>query len=405
MSAYELAEKHLGLMDAEGDPHDRLNTFRRTLYELYPEFMPFDISESEKDDWMYRLGQASTYAAALENVFRRHLTCSKSVFKFIMHRDLGSMLLEATQRAAGLYDPPLTNKILATVRAQLLRWRHEGVTSDDNVSNSVVVVRVLQLREHLATMLRHRSFYGSETFPRMYREIFSSLKERTRAFFYDQRLAVAAHGNMIKQSRYNMATFVLMQMSKYDDNTLPLIRSVLEKATFYAYTEKLISLDVLNDAAKNTPYGDIVKEQAEGKPTSSSNEPGEADEAGEAGEGQVTKDDSLVSDVASQDAADPPESDEEPEDVPGPPLRPVNEVIKITTPDHEFLDPTGTYTQPRAFIRPPPKRGHKRSFLSVAKEAAKLECEEDIKIQRQEEERHEEMTMLFQGPPSKRAKE
>lgn len=384
---YESVARHVGIINSEGDPEDKQNAFGKTLYDLYPDFMPLGMSHRQKDEWMQKLGEAATYAAALEEVFKRHLLCSKTVHKFILHREIGSMMMEAAQKAATIYDAPPANKVLAAVRNQLLRWKHEDVISDENVSNSTVVVTAVELREQMSAMLRGRNYYITETFPRVCREIYSAVKERVRAFLYDQRLAMAAQGNMVRQSRCSMATFILTQMSNYTERTLPLIKRVLEKATFHAYVDKMIPLEVLNKAAR-----EVVQEQSEEGGVSSTQSQTREEEA-TLSTSQAAID--LTSD--EEDGAEPPQKKKKQSAV-------TKEVIKLIHSEYEVLDPTGTYTQPRAFTRPPPKRGHSRTFLCVPKEVALRECEEDIKVQRREEEKNEQMMNLYHETPAKRMK-
>lgn len=386
---YDLVARHLGIMNSEGDPEDKQNAFGKTLYDLYPDFMPLGLSHRQKDEWMQKLGEAATYATALEEVFRRHLLCSKTVHKFILHREIGSMMMEAAQKAATMYDAPPANKTLAAVRSQLLRWRHEDVISDENVCNSTVVVTAVKLREQMSAMLRGRNYYITETFPRMCREIYSAVRERVRAFLYDQRLAMAAQGNMVRQSRSSMATFILTQMSNPNERTLPLIKRVLEKATFHAYVDKMIRLEVLNKAAR-----EVFQEQQSEEGGVSSTQSQTREEQPSSSTSQATID--LTSD--EDDVAEPPQKKRKPGAV-------TKEVIKLIHSEYEVLDPTGTYTQPRAFTRPPPKRGHSRTFVCVPKEVALRECDEDIKVQRREEEKNEQMMSIYHETPAKRMRE
>lgn len=400
---YTLVEKHVGIVNSLGDPEDKNNVFGRALYDIYPDFMPVDLNEEQKNEWMEKLGEASTYAKGLETVFKRHLDCSKTVTKFILHREIGSKVMEATQRASGLYDPPPSHKVLAAVRNQLIRWRHDDVISDDNVSNSSVIARALQLREDMATLLRNRNSYDRDAFPRICRETYASLREDTRAFVYGQRLALAAQENLVKLSRRNMAIFILMQMSNYTENTLTLIRTVLEKATFHAYTDKMISLEVLNKAAGALPYSKVIAEQAkqEKAPTQESGASIKSMESGSSGEVQsmedATPDTSQNIATSTDDVHHPaPEGSS-----------PVEEVITLKAPTFEILDPTETFRQPRAFTRPPPKAGRKRTYLSVPKMVAKQKCDEDIKEREQRERQQEETTEVAEGseePKKKRAK-
>lgn len=400
---YMIVEKHVAIINSSGDPEDTINIFGRSLYDSYTEFMPLDLNEVQKDDWIQKLGEASTYAKSLETVFKRHLDGSKIVTKFILHREIGSKIMEAAQRAAGLYDPPSSMKIMATVRNQLLRWKHEQVITDDNSSNSTVIAKVLQLREEMATLLRNRKCYNRDTFPRICRETYASLREDVRAFLYGQRLALAAQENMIKQSRRNMAFFILMQMSQYNENTLSVIRRVLEKATFHAYTDKLISFEVLNKAAKALPYGDVVTDQADHGEGSSSkvdetgetSETGETRETGETGKIEKAKDDSApsTSQAAVSSSVDAVENALE------------QEVVTLKAPTFELLDPTETFRQPRAFTRPPPKAGRKRKYVSVPKIVAEQKCDEEMKeLERQQEEEAQEVREKLGEPQKKQAK-
>ncbi|AAF99221.1 pR123-EX4, partial [rat cytomegalovirus strain Maastricht] len=378
---YIIVDKHVAIINNSGDPEDKSNTFGRALYESYTEFMPFGLNEPQKDEWMEKLGEASTYAKSLEGVFKRHLDGSRVVTKFILHREIGSKLLEAAQRAAGLYDPPSSVKIMATVRNQLLRWKQDQVITDDNFSNSNIIAKVLQLREEMATLLRNRKYYNRDTFPRMCRETYASLREDVRALLYGQRLALVAQENMIKQSRRNMAFFILIQMSQYNENTLSIIRRVLEKATFHAYTDKLISLEVLNKAAKALPRGDVITDQIEQGEVSGV-EVGETDEA--------QKVDVSTPKISQDDAVQPTVE---------------HEVVTLTAPSFELLDPTETFRQPRAFTRPPPKAGRKRKYISVPKIVAEQKCDEEMKeLERQQEEKNQEVREKLEEPKKKQAK-
>lgn len=400
---YILVEKHVGIVNGLGDPEDKTNVFGRALYDIYPDFMPVGLNERQKNEWMEKLGEASTYARGLETVFKRHLDCSKTVTKFILHREIGSRVMEAAQRTAGLYDPPPSHKVLAAVRNQLIRWRHDDVTSDDNVSNSSVIARALQLREDMATLLRNRNSYDRDAFPRICKETYASLRDDTRAFVYGQRLALAAQENMIKISRRNMAIFILIQMSNYNENTLTLIRTVLEKATFHAYTDKLISLEVLNKAARGLPYSEVIREQArqERDPTEESGESIQSIDSGSSGEIQGMEEstpDTSQNTVTSTDDVRHPAPE-------GSPL--VEEVIVLKSPTFEILDPVETFRQPRAFTRPPPKAGRKRTYLSVPKMVAKQKCDEEIKEREEREKREqqqEESAEVAAGPEEPKKK-
>lgn len=365
---YQTVENHLSILNSAGDPEDKANAFGRALYANYPEFIPFGLTEEEKDQWMYRLGEAATCVKFLEKAFGAHLNCTKTVLKFILHRDVASLVLESAERVAGLYDPPPSNRIMAKIRSQLNRWKYDEVIIDDDVENSTVINRALQLREEMASLVRTRRFYDRENYPRFCREAYASLREAVRSFLYGQRSHLAAQENLMRQSRLNVASFILTQMGDYNDDTLEVISSVLKRSTFHSYTDKMISLESLNRAAKAIRDGDVDREGTE-------------EDDG--------RDESEIVDFTAPSTSHGIVTEE---------------VITLTAPNFEVFDPTGTFIRPRAFTRPPPKPGHKRKYVSIPRAVARERCEEEIRELEQQEQENREAIESPEEPKKKRAK-
>lgn len=230
-----------------------LDTIGKTLFANYPYYIPHGLNDKDRRVWMNNLGEAASCANTLLSLFNQYQESGLSGQKAQLACEIASRLKRTKRLVMSMFAPPIDDvtKALLAARHQINTWRDNAVAKDDAVSTSSIIIAVLQMREELATCMRHMSTYVTQDYPRLTRAVYDATREEIDARCYNQRLSLRAQDNVAKQSKYNMAIFILEMMSNYDSTTTAKIKVTFDKVKGDVFNQKVITLSRLMAVARS----------------------------------------------------------------------------------------------------------------------------------------------------------
>lgn len=256
--AFRMVDEHLKITH-EGTPESRLNSFGRALYDNHPDFMPLGLTEQNKEAWMHAMGEAAVSASCLSNILEQQLTDAEFTSRNRLRHEISLDIIKASRRVFRLYDPPYTTKAFAAARSKLLTWRTFSV-ADDVYPHSLIILQSIQIREDLARAVRDVASYNVHEFSRVSRTMFSAVKDKIEARCFECRADMLIQSRIHKQSRYNMAMFILYEMNHFNEETIYRVKKAFESAIPSVYMHRLITIQMLKDAVLRLPLLDFARQ-------------------------------------------------------------------------------------------------------------------------------------------------